>query len=78
MEVLCRDMYGIIKSFEATDPVPGDDQHKKKKVRYQARNAYDVAALWTGAPRCKAADEAVAKNIRVTSATQRALGPGGE
>ena len=75
MDVVCRDLYGIIKAF--ADVGPGGDPHRKK-TKFRARDFYDVAALWEFDPMCPAADNAVTKSVRDSSAITRALGAGGD
>lgn len=75
VEVVCRDVYGIIKAFE--DVGSAGDNGQKKKVKYRARDQYDVASLWDFDPTCPSADRAVTKAVRDGQAVTKALGPGG-
>ena len=74
IEVVARDLYGLIKAFEDVGP-SGDQQ--RRKTKFKARDAYDVATLWDADATCESADLRVSKTVRTASAINRALGAGG-
>jgi len=80
VEILCRDMYGLVKAFRdvvtAADAKP--DNKGRSKIRYKCRDEYDVAALDSADICCTHADENLAKSIKIETATEKAFAGGAE
>ena len=79
LEVVCRDLYGIMKAYEKVltpeDLKPGK---KGSKVKWAWRDRYDVATISMEAITAPHADRAVAKEMRRDVAAAKLFGGSGE
>ena len=74
IEVVCRDMYGIVKAFRKVKTAADlkvDPKTGRSKVNWAARDEYDVAAIHGADISCAHADQELGRMLKAEQAAEK-------